>query len=76
MAAARPDWIPATVLYREIGARGYRGGIRLLQEYLKGQRPAVRPNPVVRFETPAGHQMQVDWIELCSARHREGRLAA
>lgn len=76
IAAAQPDWIPVTVLYREISARGYRGGIRLLQAYLKGQRPVPRPDPVVRFETPAGHQMRVDWIELHSARHREGRLAA
>lgn len=25
-AAARPDWIPATVLYRESVAKGYQGG--------------------------------------------------
>jgi transposase len=74
--AARPDWIPATVLYREIVERGYRGGVRILRVYLKAMRPAARPDPVVRFETAAGLQMQVDWIEFRKSGHKEGMLAA
>ena len=31
---ARPDWIPATVLLREIQERGYPGGISQLKAYL------------------------------------------
>src|SRR4029077_14422980 len=31
---ARPDWIPATVLLREIQAAGYVGGISQLKAYL------------------------------------------
>jgi transposase len=31
---ARPDWIPATVLLREIQAAGYAGGISQLKAYL------------------------------------------
>ena len=74
--AARPDWIPATVLVREIRELGYRGSIRILQAYLHDLRPAVRPDPVVRFETQPGEQMQMDWIEFRKAGHKDGMLAA
>jgi len=37
--AAKPDWIPATVLKREIEQRGYTGGLRRVQEYLQKLRP-------------------------------------
>lgn len=59
--AALPDWIPATVIQREIGSLGYKGSIRLLRYYMASLRPMPRPDPVVRFETAAGEQMQVDW---------------
>ncbi len=32
--AAAPDWIPATVLLRELKALGYPGGYSILKEYL------------------------------------------
>jgi len=32
--AAEPDWIPATVLFREIEAQGYNGGMTQLRQYL------------------------------------------
>lgn len=32
--AARPQWIPATVLLREIRERGHTGGISILKDYL------------------------------------------
>jgi transposase len=38
-AAAQPDAIPATVLYREIAARGYLGGMSQLRAYLRRLRP-------------------------------------
>ena len=59
--AARPDWIPATVLNREICELGYQGSIRTLRNYLMELKPTARPDPVVRFETEPGQQMQVDW---------------
>src|SRR5690606_31831055 len=31
---AQPDWIPATVLLREIQAAGYSGGVSQLKNYL------------------------------------------
>ena len=61
LAAARPQWIPATVIEREIRALGYQGSIRLLRYFMAELRPAPRPDPVVRFETEPGQQMQVDW---------------
>ena len=62
--AARPDWIPATVLYREIVARGYQGGQSQLRAFMRTLRPALPAEPVVRFETAIGEQLQVDWVEF------------
>lgn len=63
-AAAYPHWIPATVLQREIAAQGYRGGMSQLRAFLQGLRPVPPEDPVVRFETAPGEQMQVDWVEF------------
>jgi len=59
--AARPDWIPATVLFAEIAALGYTGCFRTVSGYLATLKPAPKDDPLVRFETPPGQQMQVDW---------------
>jgi DNA replication protein DnaC/transposase len=66
---ARPDWIPATVLMREIGAMGYAGGISQLKAYLNAFK-VVRADPVVRFETAPGQQMQADFTTIRRGRHR------
>ncbi len=58
--AARPRWIPATVLLREIRERGYAGGISQLKAFLAPLKQA-RIDPVVRFETAPGEQMQADF---------------
>jgi transposase len=62
--AAQPDSIPATVLYREIVALGYRGGMSQLRAFMRALRPAPPADPVVRFETAMGEQLQVDWVEF------------
>jgi len=62
--AAHPHWIPAPVLYREICTLGYSGSLRLLRYYLQSRKPRGKPDPVVRFETAPGVQMQVDWMVL------------
>jgi transposase len=49
------------VIEREIRALGYQGGIRTLRNYLAELKPTARADPVVRFETEPGQQMQVDW---------------
>ena len=62
--AARPGWIPASVLLREIVARGYTGKGSQLRAFMGGLRPSLPVDPVVRFETTPGEQMQVDWVEF------------
>lgn len=61
---AHPDRIPSSVLEREIAERGYQGKGSILRAYVAGLRPAPAPDPVVRFETEPGQQMQVDWGEF------------
>jgi len=68
-AAAHPAWIPATVLQREIAAQGYVGGLSQLRAYLRSLKPALPMDPVVRFETAPGEQMQVDWVEFRKGKH-------
>jgi len=62
--SAQPLWIPATVLHREIVARGYQGGQSQLRALMRTLKPAPAVEPLVRFETPPGEQMQVDWVEF------------
>src|SRR5690606_41556986 len=66
---ARPDWIPATVLMREIQAAGYPGGISQLKAYIRPFK-VTRPDPVVRFETEPGVQMQADFTTIRRGRDR------
>ena len=62
--AAGKVQLPATVLLREIRAQGYEGGITQLKEYLREVRPARPPEPIVRFETKPGSQLQIDFVVL------------
>ncbi|MGR5552140.1 IS21 family transposase, partial [Vibrio alfacsensis] len=62
--AAKPYWIPATVLLRELRTLGYEGGITMLKEHIKQFKPSVPIDPVVRFETLPGEQMQVDFTTI------------
>lgn len=54
----------ATVLFRELKARGYEGGYTALKDFLRPLRQAAASVAVRRFETPPGHQAQVDWATL------------
>jgi transposase len=56
--------LTASRLLREIRERGYGGGYTAVTEFLRGVRPA--PDPVFerRFETPPGHQAQVDFAQF------------
>ncbi len=65
--AAEPHWIPATVLLREIRERGYEGGISQLKAYLAPFK-ATKIDPVVRFETAPGEQMQADFTTIRRGR--------
>lgn len=65
--AARPHWIPAVVLHREIRERGYPGGVTQLKDFINAYRTG-QPEPVVRFETPPGKQMQADFTHIRRGR--------
>lgn len=67
VAAARPHWIPATVLLRELQARGYTGGVSQLKAWLAPMK-AQTPAPVVRYETAPGVQMQADFTTIRRGR--------
>jgi transposase len=54
----------ATVLLREIRSLGYEGGITQLKEYLRTIRPAVPQEPIRRFETEPGRQLQIDFVDF------------
>ncbi|MEM8971395.1 MAG: IS21 family transposase, partial [Pseudomonadota bacterium] len=71
--AAHPVRLPATVLMREIQERGYHGQLTILRDYLRTLQPEPAHDPVVRFETKPGEQMQVDW---CQVRRGKNRLTA
>jgi len=64
MKAALPHRLPATVLTQEIRNLGFTGSERLVRLFLATLHPAKNPEPVVRFETEPGKQMQADWCEL------------
>jgi transposase len=68
--AAAPDWIPATVLLRELRALGYSGGYSILKDHLATLRPLAKPEPLIRFETDPGRQMQVDFATIRRGRDR------
>jgi len=59
--------IPNTAIYQEIQKLGYRGSLRWMKDII--QRHEIRKSvkeeePLVRFETAKGKQMQVDWVEF------------
>jgi len=68
--AAAPDWIPATVLLRELRALGYPGGYSILKAHLATLRPAAQPEPLIRYETEPGRQMQADFATIRRGRDR------
>lgn len=64
MEQAKPIHLSGVVLFREIQELGYQGGISLLRQYLYQYRGSKAAEPVVRFETAPGKQMQVDWGQM------------
>lgn len=67
--ANRPHRLPATVLFREILARGFTGGERIVRTYVSTLYPLQAPEPVVRFETEPGRQLQIDWCVFRRGKH-------
>ncbi len=53
--------LSAVRLFEEIRSSGYQGGYGQVKRFVRGIRPRPVEEPVVRFETPPGHQGQVDF---------------
>ena len=64
LLGAGKSGLRATVLLREIRAVGYAGGITQLKEYAHSIRPTLPLEPIVRFETEPGHQLQIDFVDF------------
>jgi transposase len=58
---AKPQWLMASVLCREIRALGYDGGDSVVRQWVSSYKPIAKADPVVRFETEPGEQMQADF---------------
>jgi transposase-like protein len=56
--------LSAVRLLEEIRAAGYPGGYSQLKAFVQRVRPPSVPEPVIRFETPAGRQAQVDFARF------------
>jgi transposase len=56
--------LSARRLLREIQAQGYTGGYTRVTDCLRELRPPTEAGFVHRFETPAGHQAQVDFAQF------------
>ena len=67
--AAKPYWIPAVVLCRELQTRGYEGQEGIVKNYVRQFKPITK-EPVVRFETAPGQQMQVDFTTIKRGRNK------
>ena len=80
--AARPHWIPAAVLHREIGELGYSGGLTQLKMFVTPYK-RIEAEPVTRFAANLAGLSAV--YTKCAAAHlvyctnpltRESPLAA
>lgn len=61
--AAYPQ-LSSVRLLDEIRAAGYDGGYTQLKAFVRRVRPVPTPAPIIRFETPAGRQAQVDFARF------------
>ena len=56
--------LSAVRLFNEVQAAGYPGGYGQVKRYVRKVRPREPVEPVRRFETPPGHQGQVDFADF------------
>jgi transposase len=56
--------LSAVRLFAECQADGYTGSLTQLKLFVRQVRPCPIEEPLVRFETAAGHQAQVDFAEV------------
>lgn len=74
--SASPHRLPSTAMIKEIQQLGYTGGLTILREYLHSLCVAAVPEPLIRFETKPGEQMQVDFCIVRSGRDRLSAFVA
>jgi len=55
--------LPATVLFEELKAQGYGGGLTILRDHVRPMKARLVRRVVERFETRPGLQAQLDWGE-------------
>jgi transposase len=67
-----PD-ITGVRVCEELADSGFDGGRTIVTDYLRKIRPRPKKEPVVRFETPPGHQGQMDWSPYTLDFTRSGR---
>ena len=73
--AAKPDWIPAEVLFREISEQGYTRKVGIVKNYIRPFK-SKKEDPVVRFETQPGQQLQIDFTTINRGRFKLKALVA
>lgn len=56
--------LTAKRILEEIRDQGFAGGYTIVKDFVVAIRPQKDPIAVLRFETPPGHQGQVDWGEF------------
>ena len=56
--------LTATRLFKEVREAGYPGSYSQVKRYVRRVRPRPPEEPVQRFETPPGHQGQVDFADF------------
>ena len=56
--------LTAIRLFREVRGAGFAGSYSVVKRYVTRVRPRPPDEPVVRFETPRGHQGQVDFAHF------------
>lgn len=56
--------LSAVRLFDELRQAGYSGGYTQVKEFVRQVRPRPSVEPVRRFETPPGHQAQVDFAQF------------
>lgn len=69
LSSADNHGLVATALFREIQERGYSGGMTQLKLLLARLRPPRKVEPIVRFETLAGEQLQIDFVVFRRGDH-------
>jgi transposase len=67
-----PD-ITGVRVHEELRENGFDGGQSIVRDYLRKIRPRQKKQPVVRYETPPGHQGQMDWSPYTLEFTRTGR---